>query len=714
MDTTTPPTDDLPPDDSPSLNERDLLRRFVQDADEDAFAEIVNRYQGLVLGVTRRIVGNQADMDDVFQATFLALARRPRSIRRAASLSSWLYSVAWRTSWRLVKQRRKLPVESLAAQPADSDDDPLDRIAAAQDCTVLDEELNSLPQDYRDVLVMTYFADQTSQQIADQLNVSKGTIDGRIRQARNMLRVRLARRGVAIGALTLAAGMNTGATAIASSTLLQQTIQLGSQTLTGSLPGTTDLSHLDPLIPSEAAMLSSKAILSGVAVIAMAAGALALQISGDSRQEISEIPALDNVLPTDDPVLPEADPNAVLVSMPLNDEKADTATADANANKTDKTPFGDSIEPRTLNQGEVTVIQHSERIQRVEDFDSTVVSVTPVLNAPDKLKVSGLKSGSTVLNITGESGSLVAYPVTVVVNAETPPQRTAGSATDNASATRFATYPSDAKPVEKWMYELLEKPVPELNFPGDTPLSEVLSHLTTHFNEQINGDEGFRLKFFEDRREMMLEGITRLEDVTVTDVVLSGISLQSALNVIFEQTEEPELTYVIQDEVMMITSRQKAESDDMLTTRLYPVGHLLHLDYSSFSFPERAVPNGGGGGGGFFSVPEPQFGGGFGGGSGSSAQQPTPKDVAPLKTLESLIMEMTSPPLMWYETDGMGGAIRRAGDNLVIRQTFEGHQEIVRLLNLLSEAAGSGAAEPASIPASTQPSVKPAKNTPQQ
>ncbi|MDG1894863.1 MAG: sigma-70 family RNA polymerase sigma factor [Fuerstiella sp.] len=101
------------------LNDRDLLRRFVQDADELAFAEIVRRHQGLVMGVCRRVIGNAADIDDAFQATFITLARRPRQIRRESSLSSWLYTVAWRTSIRLVRQRRKHPVEPLTTDPSD-------------------------------------------------------------------------------------------------------------------------------------------------------------------------------------------------------------------------------------------------------------------------------------------------------------------------------------------------------------------------------------------------------------------------------------------------------------------------------------------------------------------------------------------------------------------------------------------------------------------
>ena len=157
--------DQTPESGDVSVSDRDLLRRFLQDADDAAFAEIVRRHQRLVLGVCRRVIGNDSDVDDAFQATFVTLARKPRSIKKATSLSSWLYTVAWRTSWRLIKKRRKHPVATLTHHPLTEPDDPLDRIANEQDCLVLDEELNDLPGKYREVLVMTYFASQSSQHV---------------------------------------------------------------------------------------------------------------------------------------------------------------------------------------------------------------------------------------------------------------------------------------------------------------------------------------------------------------------------------------------------------------------------------------------------------------------------------------------------------------------------------------------------------------------
>jgi|GEM_PF-1281192 len=249
---------ELTPTDVPAqLPDHDLLRRFVLDTDEAAFAEIVRRHQRLVMGICRRITADQTDAEDAFQAVFLALARRPRSIRRATSLSSWLYTVAWRTSHRLVRQWRIRPVESIEQPIPSNDPDPLEQIAAEQNADVLHSELNLLPERYRQVLVMTYFAQQTSQQIADQLQLTKGAVDGRIRQARNTLRVRLARRGISLSVLTAVALSLHSPEVVAAATpvLLENTIHLGSQTLTNSLPGTVDLSRLEPLLRTEIAVM---------------------------------------------------------------------------------------------------------------------------------------------------------------------------------------------------------------------------------------------------------------------------------------------------------------------------------------------------------------------------------------------------------------------------------------------------------------------------
>src|SRR5438552_1945089 len=77
------------------LSDRQLLQRFADHRDESAFAALVRRYGPLVLGVGRRVLRRAEDCEDVFQATFLTLARKADSVRWQESVGGWLHEVAW-------------------------------------------------------------------------------------------------------------------------------------------------------------------------------------------------------------------------------------------------------------------------------------------------------------------------------------------------------------------------------------------------------------------------------------------------------------------------------------------------------------------------------------------------------------------------------------------------------------------------------------------
>ena len=83
------------------LSDRQLIERFVSGGDspaaEAAFAALVARHGPMVLGVCQQLLGDRHEAEDAFQAVFLVLARRARSVRDPDLLSHWLYGVALRT-----------------------------------------------------------------------------------------------------------------------------------------------------------------------------------------------------------------------------------------------------------------------------------------------------------------------------------------------------------------------------------------------------------------------------------------------------------------------------------------------------------------------------------------------------------------------------------------------------------------------------------------
>jgi RNA polymerase sigma factor (sigma-70 family) len=181
------------------LPDRELLGRFVAGHDEAAFTAIVERHGGLVLGVCQRILRNAHDAEDACQATFLVLTRKAGTIRKGDSLASWLHGVAGRIARKLqADTRRRSSAEASAAEVAGPD--PTGEITWREGLTVLDEELSRLPASYRSALVLCYLEGRRQDEAARELGCSLGALCGRLVRARECLRKRMVRRGVALPA----------------------------------------------------------------------------------------------------------------------------------------------------------------------------------------------------------------------------------------------------------------------------------------------------------------------------------------------------------------------------------------------------------------------------------------------------------------------------------------------------------------------------------
>jgi len=126
------------------LSDQILLERFATRHDEADFEAILRRHGALVLGVCRRALGHEQDAEDVFQATFMVLACKAGSIRKQASLSSWLHGVAYRLAQKArasAARRRTHERRCGAMYAANACPDP----GWNELRPVLDEELQHLP-----------------------------------------------------------------------------------------------------------------------------------------------------------------------------------------------------------------------------------------------------------------------------------------------------------------------------------------------------------------------------------------------------------------------------------------------------------------------------------------------------------------------------------------------------------------------------------------
>src|SRR5262245_31254249 len=181
-----------------TLPDPDLLRRFAATRDASAFAVLVRRHGPLVWGVCRNLLPADADAEDAFQATFLALVRSADGIRRTEALGGWLHGVAYRVALkarRAAARRKQREVVAAVPEPnSPVPDAAWDELQAA-----VHQELCRLPDKLRLPFVLCGLQGRSQKEAAEVLGWKVGTVSGRLSEARRRLLDRLARRGVPVG-----------------------------------------------------------------------------------------------------------------------------------------------------------------------------------------------------------------------------------------------------------------------------------------------------------------------------------------------------------------------------------------------------------------------------------------------------------------------------------------------------------------------------------
>ncbi len=201
---------------------------------ETAFESLVVRHGPMVLGVCRHVIGKDHDAEDAFQAVFLVLARKAGSVRDRRLLASWLYEVAYRIS---VKARvdgarrrtRERQVVAMAAESIEPNMEYDNNDAWNELRSVLQTEVDRLPEKYRTPVILCYLEGKTNAEAARILDWPIGSVKGRLARARDILHSRLMRRKLVLSASFLLSAIHreTVFAEVVPSSLVESTVKSG-------------------------------------------------------------------------------------------------------------------------------------------------------------------------------------------------------------------------------------------------------------------------------------------------------------------------------------------------------------------------------------------------------------------------------------------------------------------------------------------------------
>ncbi len=296
------------------LTDGQLLERFCARRGEEAepaFTALVIRHGPLVFGVCQSLLRNPHDAEDAFQATFLVLARKAGSLRQPDLLGPWLHGVAHRTARRLKDKnaRRKRHEAEAVMSGALSTSDP-NRHQARQvnrdEIEALHQEIERLPQRYRTAIVLCDLQGLTHEEAARRLGRRVGTISSQLSRARERLRTRLHRRGLAFSAGVMAAAIDSSRASAMPVTLVGSTVKNAMilSTGLGAASGAASIFTLSQgvsrsMLFTKLGMITATALGLGAATT----GVVALAPRSAQQQPAPDLPAL-----TPEPVIASAPP----------------------------------------------------------------------------------------------------------------------------------------------------------------------------------------------------------------------------------------------------------------------------------------------------------------------------------------------------------------------------------------------------------------------
>lgn len=173
-------------------------------SDHEAFTALVDAYYRRTYNLIYRMVGGEQDAADLTQETFVRVYRALPKLRAEGARAAWIRRIATNLCLDFLRRRNATPtVVSLDARASEESDTALtweiadpsgepDRLYASDErVRMLHRALDSLPLDYRTVIILHHIEQLRVEEIAEALGVPGGTIKSRLSRARRELRRKL-------------------------------------------------------------------------------------------------------------------------------------------------------------------------------------------------------------------------------------------------------------------------------------------------------------------------------------------------------------------------------------------------------------------------------------------------------------------------------------------------------------------------------------------
>ncbi len=248
-------------------SDTELLRRYVEERSEAAFAELVQEHLNLVYSAALREMNDDlASAEDVSQAVFTELARKAPRLLGHPSLAGWLYTTVRHLAANLRRaeyNRRRREEEAQTMTQIASEDSP-DQ-AWQQIRPALDDALHQLKAADREAVVLRFLEDRPLREVGARLGLNENAARMRVDRALDKLRALLERRGVTSTAFSLSAAFAVGVVTPAPPALAATIVSasLASGTAAGST--TLTLLKLMSISKAQTAMIGAL-VVAGVAV----------------------------------------------------------------------------------------------------------------------------------------------------------------------------------------------------------------------------------------------------------------------------------------------------------------------------------------------------------------------------------------------------------------------------------------------------------------